>query len=148
MEEFGVKPDVITLSTIMDAWSSAGLMDKRQEIFNDMVEAGIEPDIHKFSILFKRLCASHKPTQGWVSPDFNVQIRCAPPMLLSSLLSSVDGAMQEKWSMQWVYMRNAWTWHFSQFEGLWNPDMGIWGSKTTLESRSTAVNNGRGGNVS
>lgn len=53
MEEFGVKPDVITFSTIMDAWSSAGLMEKCEEIFNDMVKAGIEPDVHAFSILAK-----------------------------------------------------------------------------------------------
>lgn len=37
----------------MNAWSSAGLMDNCEEIFNDMVRAGIEPDIHAFSILAK-----------------------------------------------------------------------------------------------
>lgn len=61
MEEFGVKPDVITFSTIMNAWSSAGLMEKCHEIFNDMVKAGIEPDIHAFSILAKGYVRSGEP---------------------------------------------------------------------------------------
>lgn len=61
MEEFGVKPDVITFSTIMNAWSSAGLMDKCQEIFDDMIKAGIEPDSHAFSILAKGYVRAGEP---------------------------------------------------------------------------------------
>lgn len=61
MEEFGVKPDVITFSTIMNAWSSAGLMNKCQEVFSDMVKAGIEPDIHAFSILAKGYVRAGEP---------------------------------------------------------------------------------------
>lgn len=61
MQEFGIKPDVVTFSTMMDAWSSAGLMDKCQEIFNDMVKAGIEPDIHVFSILAKGFVRAGEP---------------------------------------------------------------------------------------
>jgi len=53
MEEYGTKPDVVTFSTIMNAWSSAGLMDNCEEIFNNMVKADIEPDIHAYSILAK-----------------------------------------------------------------------------------------------
>lgn len=64
MEEFGVKPDVVTFSTIMDAWSSAGLMEKCQEIFNDMVKAGIEPDIHAYSILAKGYVRSGEPQKA------------------------------------------------------------------------------------
>lgn len=64
MEEYGVKPDVITFSTIMNAWSSAGLMDKCQEIFNDMVKAGIEPDIHAFSILAKGYVRAGEPQKA------------------------------------------------------------------------------------
>ncbi|GKV06612.1 hypothetical protein SLEP1_g18485 [Rubroshorea leprosula] len=61
MEEFGIKPDVITFSTIMNSWSSAGLMDRCQEIFDDMVNAGIEPDIHAFSILAKGYIRAGEP---------------------------------------------------------------------------------------
>ncbi|MBA0693793.1 hypothetical protein Goari_004142 [Gossypium aridum] len=64
MEEFGVKPDVITFSTIMNAWSSAGLMDKCQEIFDDMVKAGIEPDVHAFSILAKGYIRAGEPGEA------------------------------------------------------------------------------------
>lgn len=64
MEEFGVKPDVVTFSTIMDAWSSAGLMGKCQEIFDDMVKAGIEPDIHVFSILAKGYVRAGEPQKA------------------------------------------------------------------------------------
>lgn len=61
MEEFGTKPDVVTFSTIMNAWSSEGLMDNCEEIFNDMVKAGIEPDIHAYSILAKGYVRSGQP---------------------------------------------------------------------------------------
>ncbi|XP_021831063.1 pentatricopeptide repeat-containing protein At5g21222-like [Prunus avium] len=61
MEEFGMKPDVITFSTIMDAWSWAGLMEKCQEVFNDMIKADIEPDIHAFSVLAKGYVRAGEP---------------------------------------------------------------------------------------
>lgn len=64
MEEFGVKPDVVTFSTIMNAWGSAGLMDKCQEIFNDMAKAGIDPDIHAFSILAKGYVRAGEPDKA------------------------------------------------------------------------------------
>lgn len=64
MEEFGVKPDVVTFSTIMNAWSSAGLMDKCQEIFDDMTKAGIDPDTHAFSILAKGYVRAGEPEKA------------------------------------------------------------------------------------
>lgn len=64
MKEHGVKPDVITFSTIMNAWSEAGLMDKCREIFNDMVDAGIEPDIHAYSILAKGYVRAREPEKA------------------------------------------------------------------------------------
>lgn len=59
-----MKPDVITFSTIMNAWSSAGLMDKCQEIFDDMVKSGIEPDVHVFSILAKGHVRAGEPEKA------------------------------------------------------------------------------------
>lgn len=56
-----MKPDVITFSTIMNAWSSAGLMEKCQEIFDDMIKADIEPDIHAFGILAKGYVRAGEP---------------------------------------------------------------------------------------
>lgn len=64
MEENGVRPDVVTYSTIMNAWSSAGRMDKCKEIFNDMVKAEIEPDIHAFSILAKGYVRAGEPEKA------------------------------------------------------------------------------------
>lgn len=64
MEEFGVKPDVITFSTIMNAWSAAGYMIKCREIFDDMVEAGIKPDAHAYSILAKGYVRAKEPEKA------------------------------------------------------------------------------------
>lgn len=64
MEEFGVKPDVVTYSTIMNAWSSAGLMEKCEEIFEDMIKSGIEPDNHAFSILAKGYVRAGEPEKA------------------------------------------------------------------------------------
>lgn len=64
MESFGVKPDVVTFSTLMNAWSAAGLMDKCREIFDDMVEAGIEPDAQAYSILAKGYVRSGEPEKA------------------------------------------------------------------------------------
>lgn len=64
MEDVGVKPDVITFSTIMNGWSSAGRMDKCQEIFDDMVKSSIEPDIHAFSILAKGFIRAGEPAKA------------------------------------------------------------------------------------
>lgn len=59
-----MKPDVVTFSTIMNAWSSAGLMDKCQEIFDDMIKASIEPDSHTFSILAKGYVRAGEPEKA------------------------------------------------------------------------------------
>lgn len=64
MEEFRVKPDVITYSTIMNAWSTAGFMDKCREIFDDMVKAGVEPDAHAYSILAKGYVRAQEPEKA------------------------------------------------------------------------------------
>lgn len=64
MEEFGVKPDVITFSTIMNAWGTAGYMAKCREVFDDMVEAGIQPDVHAYSILAKGYVRAMEPEKA------------------------------------------------------------------------------------
>ncbi|KAK2995504.1 hypothetical protein RJ640_001418 [Escallonia rubra] len=64
MEEYGVKPDVISFSTIMNAWSAAGYMDKCREIFDDMVKAGIEPDVQAYSILAKGYVRAGEPEKA------------------------------------------------------------------------------------
>ncbi|CAI0390020.1 unnamed protein product [Linum tenue] len=64
MEEYGIKPDVVTYSWIMDTWGSAGIMDQCLEIFNDMLKAGIEPDIHAFSILAKGYVRAGEPDKA------------------------------------------------------------------------------------
>ena len=64
MDEFAVKPDVITYSTIMNAWSTAGFMEKCREIFDDMMKAGIEPDAHAFSILAKGYARAREPEKA------------------------------------------------------------------------------------
>jgi len=64
MEEFGIKPDVVTYSTIMNAWSSSGFMDNCEEIFDDMVKAEIEPDIQAYSILAKGYVRAGQPDKA------------------------------------------------------------------------------------
>lgn len=64
MEEFGVKPDVITFSTIMNAWSTAGFMEKCKQIFDNMVKAGIKPDIHAYCILAKGYVRAQEPEKA------------------------------------------------------------------------------------
>lgn len=59
-----MKPDVITFSTIMNAWSSVGLMDKCQDIFDDMIRTDIEPDIHAFGILAKGYVRAGEPEKA------------------------------------------------------------------------------------
>ncbi|KAL6006227.1 hypothetical protein ACLOJK_040273 [Asimina triloba] len=64
MQELSIKPDVITFSTIMNAWSASGRMDRCREIFNDMVEEGIEPDDHVYSILAKGYVRAQEPEKA------------------------------------------------------------------------------------
>lgn len=53
MEEFQIQPDVITYSTIMNAWSQAGFLEKCKEIYDNMLKSGVKPDAHAYSILAK-----------------------------------------------------------------------------------------------
>lgn len=64
MEDFGVSPDVTTFSTIMNAWFSAGYMDKCKEVFDDMVKYGIKPGAFAFNILVKVYLHSSEPEKA------------------------------------------------------------------------------------
>lgn len=64
MEEFHIKPDVVTYSTIMNAWSKAGFLEKCKEVFNDMLKSGVEPDAHAYSILAKGYVRAQEPEKA------------------------------------------------------------------------------------
>ncbi|CAN0901570.1 Pentatricopeptide repeat-containing protein At5g21222 [Linum grandiflorum] len=88
MEDYGIKPDVVTFSTVMDAWGSAGLMDKCQEIFNDMLKAGIEPDIHAFSILAKGYVRAGEPEKAQSVLASMEQYRVRPNVVICTTIIS------------------------------------------------------------
>ncbi|KAF9616455.1 hypothetical protein IFM89_029752 [Coptis chinensis] len=48
----------------MNAWSAAGLMERCREVFEDMVESGIEPDTHAYSILAKGYVRAREPEKA------------------------------------------------------------------------------------
>ena len=94
MKEFGVKPDVVIFSTMMNVWSSVGLTDKCWEIFDDTVKTGIELDIQAFSSLAKGYVRAGEPEKarsllaatgksgpglGGLFEQFSVNDRRGPP---------------------------------------------------------------------
>lgn len=64
MKECKVKADVITYSTVMNAWSSAGYMEKAAQVFEEMVKAGVKPDAHAYSILAKGYIRAKEPQKA------------------------------------------------------------------------------------
>lgn len=97
MEEFGVQPDVITFSTIMNAWSSAGLMDKCQAMFDDMLKAGIDPDIHAVSILAKGYVRARDPEKAEAVLTIMEEYGVHPNVVIFTTIISgwcSDGQMQ------------------------------------------------------
>lgn len=88
MGEFGVKPDVITFSTMMNAWSSAGLMSKCQEMFDEMAKAGIKPDLHAFSILAKGYVRAGEPDKAEELLNLMAKSRVHPNVVIFTTIIS------------------------------------------------------------
>lgn len=88
MEESRVKPDVITFSTIMNAWSSAGFMGKCREIFDDMVKAGIQPDIHAYSILAKGYVRAQEPDKAEELLTIMIESEASPNVVIFTTVIS------------------------------------------------------------
>ena len=88
MDEFGVKPDVITFSTIMNAWSSVGLMDKCQDVFNDMIKSGVEPDIHAFSIVAKGYVRAGEPEKAEALLQVMKESKVSPNVVIFTTIIS------------------------------------------------------------
>jgi pentatricopeptide repeat domain-containing protein 1 len=61
MEQFGIKPDIVTYSHQLNAFSSLGHMAKCNKVFDRMVEAGVEPDPQVYSILAKGYVRAQQP---------------------------------------------------------------------------------------
>lgn len=64
MEAYDVMPDVITYNTLMNGCSATGCMIKCQQIFDDMVKAGIKPDDHTYNILAKGYVYAQEPEKA------------------------------------------------------------------------------------
>jgi pentatricopeptide repeat protein len=77
MEQFGIKPDIVTYSHQLNAFSSLSHMSKCMKIFDKMIEAGIEPDPQVYSILAKGHVRSQQP-ESRRAPHANEPDRCLP----------------------------------------------------------------------
>lgn len=73
---------------MMNAWSSAGLMDKCQEIFDDMENTGIEPDIHAFSILAKGYVRAGEPEKAEALLEIMDKSRVHPNVVIFTTIIS------------------------------------------------------------
>lgn len=56
-----LQPNVVTLSTMMDGYADAGLVDKCYECLEHMSEQGIEPNIVTYTCFFKACSRAHQP---------------------------------------------------------------------------------------
>jgi len=64
MEQFGIKPDIVTYSHQLNTFSSLGHMAKCMKVFDKMIEAGIEPDPQVYSILAKGFVRAKQPEKA------------------------------------------------------------------------------------
>lgn len=61
---FGLQPNLQTFSIIMDAWCSAGLVEKAKSVLQQMLEAGISADVTIYGILVKGYVRARDPQTG------------------------------------------------------------------------------------
>lgn len=61
---FGLQPNLQTFSTMMDAWCSAGLVEKAKSVLQQMLEAGISADVTIYGILVKGYVRAQDPQKA------------------------------------------------------------------------------------
>lgn len=64
MEARAVKPDVQSFSLVMNAWSSAGLVDEARSVLDRMQAANVKPDVFVYTILAKGYVRSQRPVEA------------------------------------------------------------------------------------
>jgi len=64
MEQFGIKPDIVTYGHQLNTFSSLGHMAKCMKVFDKMIEAGIEADPQVYNILAKGFVRAKQPKKA------------------------------------------------------------------------------------
>lgn len=66
MDAFGVKPNVKTYTTLIRGWARASLPEKALKCFDDMKEAGLQPDKAVYHCLMTSLLARATVTEEYI----------------------------------------------------------------------------------
>lgn len=86
MELSGIKPDVITFSTILSACSHSGLVQQGLRMFKSMEEKGIPPKIEHYACIVDLLARTGHLVEAY---NMGKKLLCDPP---KSMLESLLGA--------------------------------------------------------